>query len=235
MKVTLINFTAFAVETLIFTKGTRLDMNPSRFFDIKKMSEDQKLAELKYMANTIPSSWEFVDYIFMIEGVSRAFTHQWVRTRPNSNAQQSMRVTHMGEFEYVTGPSLKRESKKQYDIGMSIIKEVYRNVIYAGGKVEDARGILPTNICTNICAKVNLRTLSELSRSRTGGRTQSEYRNVVDEIVNEVLAVHPWAELFLFPKERGFFDELEEFVAADVAEEKKPSILKIIDKMRKKL
>ena len=53
------------------------------------------------MANTIPSSWEFVDYTFLVTGVSRAYTHQQVRTRAASYAQQTMRVLNMGEFDYI--------------------------------------------------------------------------------------------------------------------------------------
>ena len=43
------------------------------------MSDEQKEEELKYVFGTIGSSWEFVDYIFLITDVSRAFTHQAVR------------------------------------------------------------------------------------------------------------------------------------------------------------
>jgi len=101
MKATLISFTPEAKELLIFTKSTRLTMSPGLMNEIRAWSEERKLAELEYMANTIPSSWEFVDYVFMIEGVSRAFTHQFVRSRQGSYAQQTMRVLNMGEYDYV--------------------------------------------------------------------------------------------------------------------------------------
>ncbi len=90
MKVSLISHTPHAAELLIFTKSTRLNMSPGLMDEIMSWSEDKKLAELEYMAATIPSSWEFVDYVFMIEGVSRAFTHQFVRSRNASYAQQTM-------------------------------------------------------------------------------------------------------------------------------------------------
>ncbi len=232
MKVTLIGCTPNAMEILIFTKGTRLEMTPHRFEVIANLSNEQKLEELAYMANTIPSSWEFVDYTFSIEGVSRGFTHQWVRTRPNSNAQQSMRVTNMGGFDYVTGPTLKRDTLAQYNTCMGIIKEVYRNLIEDGVAIEDARGILPTNIKTNIVTKINLRMLSDMVKSRSGGRTQNEYREVMGAISTEVLKVHPWADLFLFPKGRDYFDDLEKFKDV-VPQNMRQNFLKIIDKMRK--
>ena len=92
MKVTLVSTTPDAAELLLFTKSTRLTMAPSLLAEIHAWPQEKKLAELAYMANTIPSSWEFVDYVFLVEGVSRAYTHQQVRTRAASYAQQTMRV-----------------------------------------------------------------------------------------------------------------------------------------------
>lgn len=236
MEVTLINYTQMAAETLIFTKQTRLNMTAMRFQEVLEMTEEAKLKELAYMADTIPSSWEFVDYIFAIEGVSRAFTHQFVRTRTNSYAQQSMRVTDMGEFDYVTGPGIddERQSGAIYWEAMGDIKRHYKHLIDIGVPIEDARGILPTNICTNIVAKINLRTLSDLARSRTGGRTQNEYQEVLKAMIEKVLEVHPWARLFLFPKGEGFFDEIEDFARSIEDAGERQKVLKIIDKMRKR-
>jgi flavin-dependent thymidylate synthase len=236
MKVTLINYTQLAAETLIFSKQTRLNMTPDQWQKVCLMSDEDKAKELQYMANTIPSSWEFVDYIFLIQGVSRAFTHQFVRHRHGSYAQQTMRVLDVSGFEYVTGPSiggLDTETGKVYHSMMASIDLHYRDLIKNGAEIEDARGILPTNICTNILAKLNLRSISELAKTRTGGRTQIEYRQVMAEIVNCVLNVHPWAKDFMFPRGVGFFDELEEF-ARRLTGEIRTDLLKIIDKMRKR-
>ena len=92
MEVRLINYTKDAVDTLLYTKSTRLELGKETENKIKAMSEEEKMAELDYMSKTVPSSWEFVDYIFEIRGVSRAFTHQFVRTRTGSYAQQTMRM-----------------------------------------------------------------------------------------------------------------------------------------------
>ena len=67
--------------------------------------------------------------------------------------------------------------------------------------IEDARGILPTNIYTNIVAKFNLRTLHEMAKSRLSPRAQGEYREVFTMMVAEVVKEHPWAKPFLTPKE----------------------------------
>lgn len=237
MKVTLISTTPEARELLIFTKSTRLTMSPGLMDEIRAWPEEKKLAELDYMANTIPSSWEFVDYVFMIEGVSRAFTHQFVRSRNGSYAQQTMRVLNMGEYDYVMTDRVNNDIQARgiVDIVNENIRLGYNKLIELGLPAEDARGILPTNISTNIVAKFNLRSFVDLAKSRTGGRTQNEYQKVMNAMCDEVLKVHPWAEKFLFQEGRDYFAEIEKFAEEEYGGDllKKGRLLKIVDKMRK--
>lgn len=237
MKVSLISHTPNAADLLLFTKSTRLTLSPSLMDDIRGWSDEKKAQELAYMADTIPSSWEFVDYVFMIEGVSRAFTHQFVRTRNGSYAQQTLRVLDVGEYDYVFTDRNKADKVQMSLISKTntYIQRAYRALIEAGVAPEDARGILPTNIATNIVAKFNLRTLSELCKSRTGGRTQGEYQHVINAMADAVLAVHPWADKFLFPQGRDLYKEIEDFAAEEFGGDllKKGKLLKIVDKLRK--
>ncbi len=236
MKVTLISHTQSAEDLLIFTKSTRLEMKPDLLDKVKAMSSEEKAAELEYMANTIPSSWEFVDYTFLVEGVSRAYTHQQVRTRQASYAQQTMRVLEMGNFDYVYSDRIKADpyAKKLVDTCLQTIQATYNRLIEEGVPAEDARGILPTNIATNIVCKFNLRTFVDLAKSRTGGRTQGEYQQVVNAMVDEVLKVHPWAEKFLFSHGRDHFNEIEEYAKRKFPDlRERGELLKIVDKMRK--
>ena len=237
MKVSLINYTTDAVDLLIFTKQTRLNLSPGLLDEIRAWPAAKKMEELAYMARTIPSSWEFVDYTFLIEGVSRAFTHQFVRSRSGSYAQQSMRVTNVGDFDYIYTKRNRESEDAAYEIQhvLGWIKHAYKELIRRGQPIEDARGILPTNIATNIVAKFNLRAFSDLARSRSGGRTQSEYRDVMTAMVDAVLKVHPWAEQFLFPAGRNYFNEIEAFAAREFADNfaKRSELLKIVDGMRK--
>lgn len=237
MNVTLISHTPMAAELLIFTKSTRLKMSPGLMNEILQWPEEKKLEELEYMANTIPSSWEFVDYVFMIEGVSRAFTHQFVRTRNGSYAQQTMRVLNMGEYDYVMPERVAANDTARHvvDRANERIRDAYNALLTLGLPAEDARGLLPTNIATNIVAKFNLRALSELVASRSGGRTQGEYQSVVRAMADAVVAVHPWAEKFLFRQGRDYFAEIEAFAEAEYGGDllKKGRLLKIVDAMRK--
>ena len=202
MKVKLVNFTQDAKDLLIFTKNTRLLNVEDAYSEIKDWPEDKKQAELDYMLQTIKSSWEFIDYTFELRDVTRAFTHQFVRTRQGSYAQQSQRTVDMSGFGYYTPPRIESDetANQVYEEAMRQINDSYqklRELVPA----EDARGILPTNIHTNIVAKFSLRTLHEMAKSRLSPRAQGEYQQIFKAMVGCVVSVHPWAEPFLTPTE----------------------------------
>ena len=237
-RVTLISYTHNAADVICFTRQTRLCLSPGVMEEVKNWTEERKLSELKEAAKTIPSSWEFVDFTFLVEDVSRAFTHQCVRTRQACYAQQTMRVLNMSDFDYVVSDRIQvsEEGRKTVEGAVESIKHAYESMINAGLPPEDARGILPTNIVTNIVCKYNLRTFVDLAKSRTGGRTQSEYQVVVGKMIDEVLKVYPWVELFLFGDQgRDYFNDIEEFAKREYPNDlkKKGELLKIVDKMRK--
>jgi flavin-dependent thymidylate synthase len=225
-KVTLLYATKDAIDILIFTKNTRLKMGPEGMDTIRSWPREKKMEELKYMSTTIPSSWEFVDLIFCIEGVSRAFTHQLVRTRTASYAQQAMRVVDMTDFDYHVGPSITGTALELYKTEMSQISLTYQNLIMAGAKPEDARGVLPTDILTNICMKINLRNFSDLVKKRMTPRVQDEYAEVLKQMVEEVLKVWPWSLMFIMPrgseahKELGYY--LKQQLDKEIKETGKP-------------
>lgn len=235
MKVTLVSHTQNARELLVFTKSTRLNVTTGLLDVIKLYSVDKLQKELDYMVNTIKSSWEFVDFTFCIEGVGRGFTHQFVRNRLGSYAQQTMRILDMDGFEYVTGPSISADPKLQlqYDNAMKAINEAYTSLIAQGAKIEDARGLLPTNISTNIVAKFNLRALSQMMMSRASNRTQSEYRDVLDAMYEAVIQAEPWCADFLRPSK---YDDLKRLESAIIdryeGTEQCTQLLKLIDKVR---
>lgn len=207
MRVSLLNVTPHALETLIFTKNTRLKMAPNGLQEIIAWPQEKKDAEWQYMQGTIQSGWEFVDYIFLIEDVTRAFTHQLVRHRVGTSfAQQAQRAVDMSGFEYVRTGALRRAEDDDplplygsvlddtYDDVMRQINQGYLQLVEKGVPPQDARGILPTNICTNIVFKANLRTLHEMALKRLCVKAQGEFQNVFRAIRDVVVKIHPWAE-----------------------------------------
>ena len=219
-----------AANLLIFAKSTRLEMKPGLLDDIRSWSEEKKLEEIKYIANTIPGSWEHVKYSFLVTDVTRAFSHQFVRSRVLSFSQQTMRILDVKGWEYGTGPTA--EASNIYKNAMANVATAYDVMISDGVAIEDARGILPTNILTNIMATGSLRNFVELISKRSSSRTQGEYRDVLDGMKAEMLRVHPWTELFF---ERTFdkaAQELDEEIQALPDQDQRIRMIKLIDQMR---
>lgn len=198
MDVTLINYTSDAAELLIFTKQTRLNMEPGMYGAIKDWSPERKQAELDYMLHTIQSSWEFVDYIFLIEGVPRSFTHQLVRTRTASYAQQSQRIEQDG-IEFAMPEKIEDNQSLFLTFNESVAKALdnYHLLIKQGADPQDAREVLPNAACSNIVMKANLRTLHDFMLKRLCVRTQGMAQRVTRAMREQVIGVHPWAEKFL--------------------------------------
>lgn len=202
MKVELLSYTPDAMNLLLRTKNTRLKFES----DPASWSEEQKCEQLSYMRDTIKSSYEFVDYTFSIEGVSRAFTHELVRTRTGSYAQESQRTIdasgngYLNPFDTTEPVHHQREADRghAFDDASALAFATYRALLADGAAAQDARGILPTATLTNIIAKFNLRTLHETAKVRLCTRTAGEYQRVFREMRARVIEVHPWVEEHAF-------------------------------------
>jgi thymidylate synthase ThyX len=193
MKAEIINCTQDALELLVYTKSGRLEEGAS-YMDVVKMPKEEKMDHLSYMMDTIKGAFEFIHYAFDISDVSRAFTHQLVRTRTASFQQQSQRTVKLENPSYTMTtdhPSFENAALYSFD--------QYSKMMEDGVPAQDARGILPTNVHTKILVSVNLRTLSDMASLRLCKRTQGEYQDVFKAMVKEVLAIHPWAEPLLKP------------------------------------
>lgn len=196
MKVELLSCTPDALTLLLRTKATRL----RHMSDPATWSDAQRAEHLSYMRDTIKSSWEFVDYVFEISGVSRAFTHQLVRTRTGSYAQESQRTVDVSDHSVLEPASIANSMKRHglWTRAKDVMMAIYADLLNDKTPVQDARGILPTNITTSIVAKFSLRTLHEMAKVRLCTRTQGEYQNVFREMRRLVIETHPWVGEFMF-------------------------------------
>ena len=203
-----------AAALLIFTKHTRLQMDGSGLADIQARCvavPDWMLNELVYMAKTIRSSWEFLDVTFAITNVSRACAQQITRTRFTpidgdlfgSYAMQSQRVTDMSSSSWHV-PDRIASNEEVSDHYSSMMQEAMSNYRYltqtCGAKLEDARGVLPVNLHCNLVAKYNLRMLVDLIHARTSYRAQDEFNELARKMREALVAMWPWAEIFLQPR-----------------------------------
>jgi flavin-dependent thymidylate synthase len=194
MEVKLISYTPNALDLLLRTKNTRLrhESDPATW------SDEQRAEHLAYMRDTIRSSWEFVDYVFEFSGVTRAFTHQLVRTRSGSYAQESQRTVDASDNGFVNPLQDGTRPHVEFEFACQQAFDGYSQLLKLGVPAQDARGVLPTATKTSTIAKFNLRTLSEMAKVRLCTRTQGEYQDVFREMRARVIEVHPWVEQHRF-------------------------------------
>lgn len=201
-----------AIALLLYTKRTRLEMAKTRPEDVAtwvRLHPEEALEEIDYMASTIRSSWEFLDYTFLISGVSRACAQQITRSRVASFAMQSQRVSD------ISGASCVLESNNPgYVSATEQAMDNYSRLVDAGTPLEVARGVLPMNVSTAIVAKYNLRTLVDLIIARTSPRAQGEFRSVAEQMRDTITRVHPFTKRMIRPRDQIAFGILEDALAA---------------------
>jgi thymidylate synthase (FAD) len=210
--VTLVDFTSDAMELLLYEKYLRLsdtDEGEAKIIkDIMNWTEEKRLKEIDYILSTIESSFEFVHFTFSLRGISRALTHQIVRTRSQTGnqhdvsiQQQSQRSVNLQKFNYVTPPAIRynEEALDEYNKTMDYLDSQYHKLINLGVPVQDARNLMPTGVETSMIIKLDLRTLSHMVQERLCLRAQREIRDVVISMCNQVLLVYPWLEKILRP------------------------------------
>lgn len=225
-----VNPAHYAAALLAFTKNTRLQMTPNGLDEWLAKPYGELMAELDYMVNTIPSSWEFVDVTFSIENVTRACAQQITRTRNASYAMQSQRVADVSEMGFRMPPNAKHAGTIQNIIDQSM--DAYATIVSAGEEPEDARAILPMNIQCNLLAKYNLRAWLDVVKARQSLRAQDEYREVAQGMIEAVRGVYPWIDKFLVPKDKLAIDIIEQ-IAATLPTEQKRALAKAADLIRK--
>ena len=154
-----------------------------------------------------------------------------------------MRILNDRGWEYATGPTIEKDEqlKLGYDYMMGEIANMYDELIGAGATkstkdqyaaIEDARGILPTNILTNIMATGNLRTVIDLIKKRSSPRTQGEYRDVLEAMKAEILRVHPWVSLFIDRTADRAAKELDDLIMQLPDQDQRIRMIKLVDQMR---
>ncbi len=132
---------------------------------------------------------EHAVFTFEITGVSRVFTHQFVRHRIASYLQKSFRRTKIKKI--ILPPSViqaAEDPKQLHKAADTLYREYYRR----GVSMEDARYLAPMGSETAIIATFNARTLLEsyfpLRLHRTA---QFEIRAVANEMLRLVKEIAP--------------------------------------------
>ena len=202
-----------------YSNRTPIDM----YEDIENIPEDKKLKLVKgCIESGHHSVLEHAYFTFAIEGISRACSHQLVRTRIASYSQQSQRYVEIKEnqdelyeaFNENYDSTSYKDSKifkilDKYFVDADNFRNVngyyyalynYLEAIKMGEPAQDARRFLPNATKTNIVMSLNLRSFMHLCNERLCTRAQSEIRQLVKEMVKEVVKDEEWLKPYLVPK-----------------------------------
>jgi flavin-dependent thymidylate synthase len=141
----------------------------------------QMLADMQ--ATTLDGPLEAIQFTFLVEGVSRAFTHQAVRNRFSFFAQESLRFAVAEDWaqEVPLPPSLASLPQDAPAVGvwrkaMNQSEDNYNALIGAGMPAEEARDVLVHAITTRYYWTVSLRTLLQEAGKRTCTQAQFHWR-----------------------------------------------------------
>jgi len=154
--------------------------------------------------STTPLEW--IQWSINLENVSRAFTHQLVRTRVATYAQESQRFAVKDNIDDAVklppslagtrpdakfiedcqaegvDPDINRSQEQSWradwDATLRYIQNTYAALVDTGMPAEDARGLLPTNMLTRIHMRVDMKTLLNLAGMRLCTQAQFEWRAV---------------------------------------------------------
>ena len=138
---------------------------------------------------------EFVNVEMVLDGYSARVIREWythIGGAP-TRLQASTRYIDYGEFEYVTPPSIAKDTaaKALYDATMAVIADTIRKlelmnhvneVAELGFPREDTAMLLPLGMTTRIVDKRNLRNLIDMSRQRMCNRAFWEFREMFGDI-----------------------------------------------------
>jgi thymidylate synthase (FAD) len=137
---------------------------------------------------------EHLSFQFAIGGISRACSHQLVRHRIASYAQQSQRYVDKANFHYIVPPHIAAcpEALALFRTTMAELGERYEALQHllrahepeASNEAinEDARFILPNACETELVMTVNGRQLVEIAKKRLCIRAQWEIRALFEQI-----------------------------------------------------
>ncbi len=192
MNVKLIGFTPNPEK--LPAMAAKLTHSKTKPEDLDKTSDK----ELKFILEHVMSLGhtsviEHASFNFAISDVSRSLTHQLVRHRIASYAQQSQRYVDFKEPNYVTPPEIakNKKMKKAYDETMKNIWEQYNKLLEMGIPAEDSRFVLPNAACTNILVTMNARSLLNFFELRCCLHAQWEIRKLANLMLKEVKKTAP--------------------------------------------
>ncbi|MBN1798109.1 MAG: FAD-dependent thymidylate synthase [Spirochaetales bacterium] len=193
MQVTLISYTDNPEQVCV--QAGKVCYSPHGIKQIQKHLSKEKdgafLARIIRMGHL--SVIEHASFSFMIEGISRACSHQLVRHRIASFSQKSQRYVDEKQFDYIIPPSIAahQDAVKTYNQFMEQTMAFYNELVDHGIPKEDARFVLPNATETKIFVSMNGRELLHFFEKRLCQRAQWEIRAAAEQMLDLVKKIAP--------------------------------------------
>lgn len=180
--------------------------------EIAEKMTDESISKFITMLSNLGhySPFEHANFTFMIEGISRACSHQIVRHRTGKYSQQSQRYVDLEDtFNVIVPPEImdcpgalemyKKSIINDFDSYKDITSILKQKYIAEGiddksaqkKALEDARFALPNACETKIVMTMDARNLINFFEKRCCNRAQWEVREVANQMLDLVLEVAP--------------------------------------------
>ena len=150
---------------------------------------DYEMIKAALKGKALGNALESVQMTFAVEGVSRSFTHQFVRQRIGFGfMQQGGRDVDWSEHRFTIPESINDDPEMQSRYTLAIIgaRDLYNRMLARGIPYQDARFIMPIGTSTYITATMNFRALQSFIARRLCNGMQWEINYVARLMVAEV-------------------------------------------------
>ena len=185
IKVTLQSVTPYATLIPAIAAKVCYSGDPIESIEEKLTFKDCRNLVTRVYSMGHKSILEHVSFTFLVSGVSRIATHQFVRHRHCTFHERSQRYVEVGKSEVVMPESIKKDPDHidSFDYAVRVCMHLYEKLINQGVPAEDARFILPQGIESQLIVTMNAAELVHIARLRCCNRAQWEIRDVARKMV----------------------------------------------------
>lgn len=158
--------------------------------------EAKRLAQLVADGKALPNALESISMTFSFNGISRATTHQLVRTRVGASfGQQGGRDNDWSDFNLRFPPTFEVLNDFDIDAIDSLhiqMNQMYLALLSAGIPTQDARYVLPMGLETALVGTYNLLSLKGTLQRRLCNRMMWETNYVARCMADLAVLQYPW-------------------------------------------
>lgn len=177
------------------SKATRATIG----IDLAVPDEDNRDWE-EMMRGGLQTALESQTIVFEVSGVSRACTHQLVRSRRAAFHQQSMRASFYGDRPEMRMPESVFKvpaAREAYERAIHAAHRAYRIACDEDISYQDARYILPEGTTNYIMLEYPVREFLAVYAYRACSMFQWEIVSVMRKCREVLIAAHPWMEPYV--------------------------------------